>query len=130
MRFIVFYNNHPKVKDFSVRVWLKFQSHPYFSGEMTHSLFIKHYKFDPKSVSCLGDVLFNQKTKQWEIDKTRHLVVFSGYENVVSQNKDLVLNFMNKIYGSNQEMIELSLKEQALLKDIQRMSMLKKDRSI
>ena len=130
MRFIVFYNNHPKVKDFSVRVWHQFQSHPNFSGEMTHSLFIKHYKFDPKSVSCLGDVLFNQKTKQWEIDKTRHLVVFPGYENVVSQNKDLVLNFMNKIHGSNQEMIAISLKEQALLKDIQRMSMLKNARSI
>ena len=55
---------------------------------------------------------------------------FPGYENVVAQNKDLVLNFMNQVYGNDQEMINISLKEQALLKDIQRRSMLKKSRSI
>ncbi len=130
MRFIVFYNDHPKIKDFSVRVWHQFQQHSNFSGEMTHSLFIKHYKFDPKSVSCLGDVFFNQKTKQWEIDKTRHVVVFPGYENLASKNKELVVNFMNKLYGDNQEMIDISLKEQKLLKEIQKRLWLKKGHSI
>lgn len=130
MRFIVFYNDHPKVKDFSVRVWYQFQTHPNFSGEMTHSLFIKHYRFDPKSVSCLGDVFYNQKTSQWEIDKTRHLVVFSGYETVVGKNKDLVINFMNNNYGEDKEMISISLKEQNLLKEAQRRLILQKGYSI
>ncbi len=126
MRFIVFYNNHPKVKDFSVRVWHQFQAHPNFSGDMTHALFIKHYKIDSHSVSCLGHVLYNPQMKQWEFDKKRHLVVPPQYRLLVLQSKQKVMDFMNSQYKNDKEMIAFSLKEQEMVNETQRLSLLRK----
>lgn len=126
MRFIVFYNDHPKVKDFSVRVWHQFQEHPNFLGDMTHSLFIKHYKIDSHSVSCMGHVLYNPQTKQWEFNKKRHLVVPPKYRLFVLQSKMKVMEFMNSQYKDDKEMIAFSLKEQDMVNETQRLSLLRK----
>lgn len=126
MRFIVFYNDHPKVQDFSVRVWHQFQSHPNFSGDMTHALFIKHYKFNPQSIACLGNVLFNSSTKRWEFDRKRHLVVPLKYREKIVSNKMRVLEYMNNLYKDDNEMISFSLKEQEIEREINRLSFLKK----
>ncbi len=126
MRFIVFYNDHPKVKDFSVRVWHQFQEHPNFSGDMTHATFIKHYKIDAHSVACLGHILYNVTTKQWEFDKKRHLVVPPKYRMQILQSKTKVIEFMNLQYNDDEEMISFSLKEQKQVANMQRLSLLKR----
>lgn len=118
MRFIIFYNDHPKVKDYSIRVWHRFQTHPNFKGELTHPLFIKHYHINPNNVSSLGDVLFNPKTKQWELDSKKTFVNIK--ENRFDVDKKMIIDFMKNNYHNDTEMINISLKEQSLIANAQR----------
>ena len=113
MRFIVFYSDHPKSKGYISRVWHTFQSHPNFKGEMTHNLFIKHYHIDPKSISSLGDVYYNIKNKQWELEPNKPLVAIK--EERMHQDRFLILNFMNEKYKTDIEMINYSLQEQQMV---------------
>ena len=124
MRFVVFYNDHPKVRDFSVRVWHLFQPHSNFRGEMTHFSFVKHYRLAPETVSSLGDVFYNKETKKWEIDEKRPIV--SLKEDRVQKDKELVLKFMQSKYQNDEEMINFSLKEQELIERNRQASLLRK----
>ncbi len=112
MRFIVFYNDHPKVKDYSLRVWHLFQTHPNFLGEMTHAAFIRHYRLNPDCVSSIGNVFFNQKSGCWEIDKLKVAIKIKPER--WKQDETLILNTMNKLYQKDLVMINFSLKEQEL----------------
>ena len=125
MRFVVFYNDHPKVCDFSVRVWHLFQEHPNFYGEMTHFDFVRHYRLKPSDVSSLGDVFYNKETKQWEIDAKRPIVSIKDAR--VNQDKDLVLRYMNTRFHNDEEMINFSLKEQQLIEEKRLRSLLRKN---
>lgn len=125
MRFVVFYNDHPKVQDFSVRVWHLFQEHPNFYGEMTHFDFVRHYHLKPTDVSSLGDVFYNKKTKQWEIDDKRPVV--SIKDERIQQDKMLVLNYMRQNFYNNEEMINFSLREQQLIIENRIKTLMKKN---
>lgn len=125
MRFVVFYNDHPKVCDFSVRVWHLFQPHSNFRGEMTHFSFVKHYRLAPETVSSLGDVFYNKETKKWEIDEKRPIV--SLKEDRVQKDKELVLRYMNTRFHNDEEMINFSLKEQQLIEEKRLRSLLRKN---
>ncbi len=112
MRFIVFFNNHPKVMNFDVRAWDNATIHPNFKGEMTHNLFIKHFRFNPDNVTLLGDIIYNKQTNQWEIDTKRPLVSLCSDEQQRQEHMVLALNYVQKKYGDDQTAIRQSLWEQ------------------
>lgn len=110
MRFVIFYNDHPKVKGYVSRVWHNFQVHPNFHGEMTHNLFIKHYHINPKTISSMGNVYYNVEQKQWEIEPGKAFVSIKQERHM--QDKFLILNLMNTTYKTDITMINYSLQEQ------------------
>lgn len=119
MRFVIFYTDHPKIKGYIARVWHEFQTHPNFQGVMTHNLFIKHYKIGKENVSSLGNVYYNIETKQWEMEPNKPLVVIK--EERRNQDCSLILNLMNEKYKTDVQMINYSLKEQQMVKKMQRL---------
>lgn len=107
------------MNDFCVRVWHLFQTHPNFNGEMTHNLFVKHYRIDKASVSSMGNVYYNMKHSQWEIEPNKPLVLIK--EDRANLDAALVVNIMNNVYGSDADMINASIKEQQYVLQLQKM---------
>lgn len=112
MRFIVFYNDHPKIKNYTVRIWHLFQTHPNFSGEMTHPAFVKYYKINPRDVSSMGHIFFNQETQSWEIEKSRPPTKIKPER--WCEDEQLLVKTVNHFYQHDENMITISLREQEL----------------
>lgn len=74
MKFILFFNDHPKVQAFQMRTWDTDSTFFNFGSKMmTHTDFILHYKIKQDSVLALGVANFNEKTQKWEINKSNYL---------------------------------------------------------
>ncbi|MBQ9090301.1 MAG: hypothetical protein IJY58_04555 [Alphaproteobacteria bacterium] len=119
MRFIVFFNDHPKVMNFDIRAWDNATQHPNFRGEMTHNLFIKHFRFNPDNVFLLGDIIYNQTTKQWEIDTKRPLVSLCQNKEQQQELVQFVQQTIQQKFAHNHEAIRQSLWEQEQIRQQQ-----------
>lgn len=119
MRFIVFFNDHPKVMNFDIRAWDNATQHPNFRGEMTHNLFIKHFRFNPDNVFLLGDIIYNQTTKQWEIDTKRPLVSLCQNKEQQQELVQFVQQTIQQKFAYNHEAIRQSLWEQEQIRQQQ-----------
>lgn len=86
---------------------------------MTHNLFVKHYRIDKASVSSMGNVYYNMKHSQWEIEPNKPLVLIK--EDRANLDAALVVNIMNNVYGSDADMINASIKEQQYVLQLQKM---------
>lgn len=115
MRFIVFYNDHPKVKDYSVRVWDNMQVHPNFIGEMTHPAFIRHYHINPQHVSSVGYIHYNEVTDAWEEYKKSPTIQIQGNAKRKEIDIALALTYVQEKYGNDAEAKQNSLREQRLI---------------
>lgn len=112
MRFIIFYNNHPKVQRYDVRAWDNATAHPNYKGEMTHPEFVRHYHFDFNQVTMMGDIIYNKETNQWDFDAKRPVVFLGTDEKLKLEHKKLALQWIRQKYGSDEQSIQQSLKEQ------------------
>lgn len=115
MRFIVFYNDHPKVQKYDVRAWDNATIHPNFKGEMTHPNFVRHYHFDFNQVTMMGDVIYNKESQQWDFDGKRPVVFLGTDEKLKLEHKKLALQWIRQKYASDEQAIQQSLKEQDIL---------------
>lgn len=126
MRFIVFYNDHPKVKDFDVRVWDNAAVHPNFNGEMTHAAFIRHYHFDPKSVSSVGNIDYDSNSGKW-VFMQKNTCLFLGTDKKRKlSDLALVLKYVNSRFGQDKNAQDQSLHEQEMVRYHQRLTHLRK----
>ncbi len=98
--------------NFDIRTWDNATQHPNFRGEMTHNLFIKHFRFNPDNVFLLGDIIYNQTTKQWEIDTKRPLVSFCQNKEQQQELVQFVQQTIQQKFAHNHEAIRQSLWEQ------------------
>ncbi|MBE6455909.1 MAG: hypothetical protein E7014_05655 [Alphaproteobacteria bacterium] len=115
MRFVIFYNHHPKIQDYVVRAWdnrtLCYDEQGR-TKELTHPDFIRRAKINPEDVSMVGDVVYNQKTKHWEFDRTRPVIFFKSDNNLKKAQEQKVLQAIQEKYGNDAEAINLSINEQ------------------
>lgn len=116
MRFIVFYNDHPKVKDYDVRVWDNRMQHPNIKGEITHPQFIKQYHFNPKHISSVGCVIFNPETQKWILDPKSPVVFFGNDEKRRLLDRMLILTYMQSHFSQDKEAQQQSLREQEAIR--------------
>ncbi len=112
MRFIVFFNDHPKVQKFDVRAWDNATPHPNFAGEMTHPKFVQHYHIDESAVSSVGNIDYNEKTGKWEFLSKPGCLFVGTNETRKKADKILALKYIQTKFGNDEEAIRQSLYEQ------------------
>lgn len=117
MRFIVFYNHHPKIQDYVVRAWDNRNLYYDDQGrtkELTHPDFIRRAKINPDDISMVGDVIYNPKIKQWEFDETKPVVFLKQDLKLKTEQKQKVLQAIQEKYENDAEAIQQSVHEQQL----------------
>lgn len=117
MRFVVFYNHHPKIQDYVVRAWdnrtLCYNDQGR-TKELTHPDFIRRAKINLEDVSMVGDVVYNQKTKHWEFDETKPVIFLKQDLKLKTEQKQKVLQAIQEKYENDAEAIQQSVHEQQL----------------
>lgn len=117
MRFIVFYNHHPKIQDYVVRAWdnrtLCYDDQGR-TKELTHPDFIRRAKINPDDISMVGDVIYNPKINQWEFDETKPVIFLKQDLKLKTEQKQKVLQAIQEKYENDAEAIQQSVHEQQL----------------
>lgn len=117
MRFVVFYNHHPKIQDYVVRAWdnrtLCYDDQGR-TKELTHPDFIRRAKINLEDVSMVGDVIYNPKIKQWEFDETKPVIFLKQDLKLKTEQKQKVLQAIQEKYENDAEAIQQSVHEQQL----------------
>lgn len=117
MRFVVFYNSHPKIQDYVVRAWdnrtLCYDDQGR-TKELTHPDFIRRAKINPDDVSMVGDIIYNPKTKQWEFDETKPVIFLKQDLKLKMAQQQKVLQVIREKYGNDAEAIQQSVHERQM----------------